>query len=56
MTFKQLRDRYTSEDIVGNLKQRQVMQEQFGRCEIAVPKKKVFALLVDEALNPFYLF
>lgn len=56
MTFKQLRDRYTNDDIVGNLKQRQFMQEQFGRCEIAVPKKKVFALLIEEALNPFYLF
>jgi len=36
--------------------QRQLQRLRFGRCELAVPKKKVVQVLVDEVLNPFYIF
>ena len=29
---------------------------KFGKCEVEVPKKTVFGVLVEEILNPFYLF
>ena len=29
---------------------------KFGNCEVDVPKKSVFKILVDEVLNPFYIF
>ena len=29
---------------------------KFGKCEVDVPKKSVFAILVSEVLNPFYIF
>jgi cation-transporting ATPase 13A2 len=30
--------------------------EKFGPCQLEVPRKSVPSLLVDEVLNPFYLF
>ena len=29
---------------------------KFGPCEVDVPKKSVFSILVSEVLNPFYIF
>ena len=29
---------------------------KFGRCEVDVPKKSIFGILVSEVLNPFYIF
>ena len=29
---------------------------KFGACEVEVPKKSVSGILIDEILNPFYLF
>ena len=29
---------------------------KFGDCQVDVPKKSVFAILVSEVLNPFYIF
>jgi cation-transporting P-type ATPase 13A2 len=35
---------------------RQVQRLYYGNCEVDVPKKSVSSLLVDEVLNPFYIF
>ena len=32
------------------------MQVRFGKCEVDVPKKKVCNLLLEQILNPFYIF
>ena len=32
------------------------MRSKFGDCLIAVPKKTVVQILLDEVLNPFYIF
>lgn len=37
-------------------KQVEASIQKYGFCEIFVPRKGVFALLVGEVLNPFYLF
>lgn len=28
----------------------------FGSCDIEIPVKSIFSLLISEVLNPFYLF
>ena len=29
---------------------------KFGNCQVDVPKKSIFGILVSEILNPFYIF
>jgi carbamoylphosphate synthase large subunit len=32
------------------------LRQKFGECVIEVPMKSIPSMLVDEVLNPFYLF
>jgi cation-transporting ATPase 13A2 len=36
--------------------QRRLERIKFGECVVAVPYQTVFSLLVNEVLNPFYIF
>ena len=56
LTFDSLREKFTNEENFYTPKQREFHRMLAGPCEIIVPKKNIGSLLIDEILNPFYIF
>jgi len=56
LPFDTLRDQYTSPDSCYSASLRMFYRVLYGECQIAVPKKSIPRLMVDEILNPFYIF
>ena len=56
LPYNELRAKFTSPGRFGNEALRQLQRMKFGHCQVDVPKKSVFGILVSEVLNPFYIF
>ena len=54
--YDSLRAKYTDAEMSYSESLRQFYRILFGACEIEVPKKSIMRLLIDEVLNPFYIF
>ena len=54
--YDSLRTKYTDAEMSYSESLRQFYRILFGACEIEVPKKSIMRLLIDEVLNPFYIF
>jgi hypothetical protein len=53
LPYNELRERYTQPKTET---QRSLERIKFGECVVNVPKAGIFDLLVQEVLNPFYIF
>lgn len=53
LPFEELRARYTK---LKSENERKLGRIRFGECVVDVPRKSVLALLIQEVLNPFYIF
>lgn len=56
LPFDDLRAKYTDPNNCYTAQQREYYRLLYGNCEIDVPKKSIMRLLIDEVLNPFYIF
>ena len=56
LLYDELRTIYTRTERVTNDALRELQLMKFGKCEVEVPKKSPFKVLVSEVLNPFYIF
>ena len=56
LPYDTLRSTFTAPERFGNESLRNLQRMKFGRCEVEVPPKTVTGLLLQEVLNPFYLF
>ena len=54
MPFDQLRELYTAKPMT--VAERELQRIRFGECLVKVPKKTVVQILLDEVLDPFYIF
>lgn len=54
MPFDELRAKYTRQPMSDA--EHELQQIRFGECLVNVPKKTVIQILLDEVLNPFYIF
>ena len=55
LPYDELRQVYTAPARIGNQALRDLQRMKFGKCEVDVPKKSAFSILVSEVLNPFYI-
>ena len=53
MSFAQLKERYSK---TLSQVERKFQRIRFGDCLVKVPKKTVINILMDEVLDPFFLF
>ena len=56
LPYDELRQTYTNPARIGNQAIRDLQRMKFGYCEVDVPKKSVCSILINEVLNPFFLF
>ena len=55
-TFETLLAKYKNPSCCYTDEERKFNHILYGDCEVDVPKKSIVGLLVNEILNPFYLF
>jgi cation-transporting ATPase 13A2 len=53
LSYEDLRQMYVKSS---DNSSRELARIKFGSCVLDVPKKSVFQLLINEVLNPFYIF
>lgn len=56
LPFEELREKFSDENNFYTKQQRHLFRRFYGPCEILVPRKKIRRILLDEVLNPFYIF
>ncbi len=54
MPFDELRHKYATK--THSEEERQLQRIRFGECLVNVPVKSITSILMDEVLNPFYIF
>lgn len=56
LPYSELRTTFTNPARIGNQAIRDLQRMKFGACEVHVPKKSICGILINEILNPFFLF
>ena len=56
LTYEELRSKFMAPERLASNEVRSMQRLKFGNCEVEVPHKNCCSILIQEVLNPFYLF